>query len=76
MGQIQVSFGVEKHGDPVCLARRQSRVAREDPQPPMSNDFHRLPEPELSAYNMATSSTVLLNKTPSLKMPISVGILL
>lgn len=76
MGQVQISCGVEIYGDPVCLARRQSRVARKDPQPPMSNDFHRLPEPELRAYNMATSSTVLLNKTPSLKMPIPVGVLL
>ena len=67
---------VEINGDPVCLARRQSRVGREDPQPLMSNDFHRLPELELRAYNMDTSSTVLLGKTPQLKIPIPVGVLL
>ena len=50
-------------GDPVFLARRQSRVAGKDPQPPMSNDIHRLPEHKLCAYNMG-NPTVLLNKTP------------
>ena len=60
-------------GDPVFLARRQSRVAGEDPQPPMSNDIHRLPEHKLCAYNMG-NPTVVLNKTPQLKMSVIVDI--
>ena len=63
MRQVKVTLGVELMGDPVFLARRQSRVAGEDPQPPMSNDIHRLPEHKLCAYNMG-NPTVLLNKTP------------
>ena len=74
-GQVLRTLRVETLGDPVCIARRQSRVGGEDPQPPMSNDIHCLPELKLRAYNMRTS-TVLLNKTPQLKAAIPVDVLL
>ena len=67
---------VEINGDPVCLARRQSRVGRGKIP---ATDVQRLPPfagtwaPCVQYGNLL--STVLLDKTPQLKIPIPVSVL-